>query len=80
MYRVDGALRGVIVPPGTHRVTFEYRPRHFLTGLVTSGVAMFACLLLIAAPASLLRRQRYQGEGATGLPGGGKREAQKAMR
>jgi hypothetical protein len=29
---VDHALRGVYVPPGTHKVTFEYRPASFTVG------------------------------------------------
>ncbi|HMB68091.1 MAG TPA: YfhO family protein, partial [bacterium] len=36
IHRVDHALRGVVVRPGDHRVTFEYRPASFRTGSTLS--------------------------------------------
>jgi uncharacterized membrane protein YfhO len=37
--RVDYALRGVVVPAGTHEVRFVYRPKSVLFGLIISLLA-----------------------------------------
>src|SRR5262249_25239225 len=39
VYRVDGGLRGVVVPEGDSIVQFEYRPVSFRLGLALSAVA-----------------------------------------
>jgi hypothetical protein len=46
--RADVIFRAVLLPEGTHRVEFLYRPRAFYTGLVLSGVgvALTAIVLL----------------------------------
>jgi uncharacterized membrane protein YfhO len=41
---VNYFFRGVRLPPGSHRVMFEYRPTSFLVLLVTSYIAMLAAL------------------------------------
>ncbi|HVS82610.1 MAG TPA: YfhO family protein [Pyrinomonadaceae bacterium] len=40
-YRVDYAIRGVVVPPGVHVVRFDYRPRSFYYGAVMSALSLF---------------------------------------
>ncbi|MDX2043630.1 MAG: DUF6044 family protein [Acidobacteriota bacterium] len=42
IYRTNYTLRGVVVPPGEHRIEFVYRPRSFRLGLwgLVSGVAV----------------------------------------
>ena len=44
--RADGFFRAVALSPGTHRVTFRYRPRSVLAGSVISGAAILTMLLL----------------------------------
>jgi hypothetical protein len=39
IYRIDGGLRGVMVPEGNSLVQFEYRPVSFRLGLALSAVA-----------------------------------------
>ncbi|MFN7954595.1 MAG: hypothetical protein U0610_22925 [bacterium] len=51
--RVDVALRGVVVPAGTHAVEFRYRPLAQWLGLATSAAA----LLVLGVLASLPRRR-----------------------
>jgi hypothetical protein len=46
IYEVDGGLRGVIVPQGESRVTFEYAPRSVMIGGLLSISAFSAVLLL----------------------------------
>jgi uncharacterized membrane protein YfhO len=44
---VDGALMGVVVPAGRHRVVLSYRPRSLLLGALvslTGGVALAASM------------------------------------
>jgi len=48
--RVNLAFRGVVVPPGRHRVEWLYRPPDVVAGLCISGAA-----LALAAGASLVR-------------------------
>jgi len=48
IYEVDLALRGVIVPTGTHQINFRYRPRSFILGIVlTFGGLLGATLITI---------------------------------
>jgi len=42
LYRVDYAIRGVMLPPGPHTVTFDYRPRRFYPGVVASVLSLLA--------------------------------------
>ncbi|MGD2161575.1 MAG: YfhO family protein [Anaerolineales bacterium] len=44
MVVVDGLLRGVQLEPGNHRVTFIYRPTHFLIG---TAVTLFTLLVAL---------------------------------
>jgi hypothetical protein len=45
LFQTDYVLRGLPVPPGTHRIRFEFRPRSFYRGAFVSA----ACLLLLGA-------------------------------
>lgn len=40
--RVDYLLRGVALPPGTHRVEFRYQPASFRAGWIVSLLALLA--------------------------------------
>lgn len=53
---VDGMFRGVLLPTGTHQLTFTYQPRSFFVGrwLTLLGVAIWGCLLGLSF---LVRRQ-----------------------
>jgi hypothetical protein len=55
--RVDYLLRGVVVPPGAHRVEFTYAPRSFRIGWV---VSLLATLAVLAAALVGLRRRRAE--------------------
>jgi len=62
IYRTNGILRGVTLPPGRHRVEFVYRPFSFTLGGCVSG----ATLLILAAACALsgaagYRRKRCSG-------------------
>ena len=48
--RVDGALRGVVVGPGGHRIEFRYQPGWPLLGLATVLFTLSVTGLLVAAP------------------------------
>src|SRR5205807_1500576 len=61
LYRTDYALRGVVVPAGTHVVEFVFRPRSFYCGVVVSGAAVLTLLAL-----GLLRRRRGSETAARG--------------
>jgi hypothetical protein len=52
--RVDDVLRGVIVPPGEHEVTFEFAPNSLRVGLLLS----LSGVLLLAALVVIIRRAR----------------------
>ena len=43
--RVNYDFRGVVVPEGTHRVTFLYRPKPLLIGIAISGGALLLLLI-----------------------------------
>ncbi len=47
IYEVDGGLRGVIVPQGESRVTFEYVPRSVIMGGLLSISAFSVVLMLL---------------------------------
>jgi hypothetical protein len=47
IYRVDGALRGVVVPDGYSVVQFEYRPQSFRLGLALSAIAFIGTVFTV---------------------------------
>jgi hypothetical protein len=48
IHEVDGAFRGVGVPLGTQRITFQYCPNSFYLGAAVSAVGWLSTLCLIA--------------------------------
>jgi hypothetical protein len=45
LYRADYAIRGVMLPPGQHTVSFDYNPRRFYFG---AGISVLSLLALAA--------------------------------
>ncbi len=70
---VDGALRGVAITPGDHRVTFSYRPLATYAGIVLAVVAAVLLGLWLGAGAWERRRRMPAAVGAAddgpGIPG-----------
>lgn len=48
--RVDGAIRGVIVPAGQHALEWRYRPVHLVPLLTLMGACALLSIALVAAP------------------------------
>jgi uncharacterized membrane protein YfhO len=46
--RTNRAMRGAIVPAGTHRLVYTYRPASMIIGMVISGLALLAWSTLIS--------------------------------
>ncbi|MGB9872691.1 MAG: YfhO family protein, partial [Anaerolineae bacterium] len=46
IYQTNAAFRGVIVPPGRHRVEMHFRPRSLIVGLGMAGAGGLGCLAL----------------------------------
>lgn len=42
LFRVDGMIRGVLVPHGAHEVVFEYSPRSFWLGVLLAAAGLAA--------------------------------------
>ena len=42
LYRADYAIRGVMLPPGLHTVSFDYSPRRFYAGATISALALLS--------------------------------------
>ena len=59
--RVHGAMMGVVVPAGRHRVVLEYRPRTLLVGALASLAGLVA--LVLWARAAFARRDRRRDVG-----------------
>ncbi len=52
IYRTNGALRGVVVPPGVHEISFAYRPAIIYALFAFSGSVLAAvCILLFRSRA-----------------------------
>jgi len=47
IYRVDGALRGVVVPRGESRVVLRYFPRSFWLGALLTVAAFLGTFLAV---------------------------------
>jgi len=54
--RVDYLLRGVVVPPGAHRVEFSYEPTSWRVGWIISSIALLG--LIVVALIGWRRRSR----------------------
>jgi len=56
IYRVNGSLRGIVLPPGNHHIIFQYLPRSFQTGIyifISSALILVTYSLLIIKKKSL---------------------------
>jgi hypothetical protein len=60
IHRVNYALRGVVVPAGTHRLTMRFDPPTFYRGILVSAASLAAILLTLAGSFVLGRRRRVQ--------------------
>jgi hypothetical protein len=62
--RVDGVLRGVVVPAGSHRVSWRYRTPGLARGVALSGIGVGALLAwaLVAVVAGRRRRTGSAGD------------------
>jgi len=49
IHEVDMAFRGVIVPAGTHQITFRYRPRSFIVGMAMTLAGLMGVALITIA-------------------------------
>jgi hypothetical protein len=47
IFRTNGVLRGVVIPPGEHTLTFSYGPRKIYASLVAGGMSIVLCMVLI---------------------------------
>ena len=56
--RVNYLLRGVLVPPGSHRVEFRYEPASWRIGWIVSVLAVLAVLAVALVAAARPRRRR----------------------
>ena len=56
LYRADYAIRGVMLPPGPHTVSFDYRPRSFYAGATISALTLIALGGLMLAGVMFRRR------------------------
>jgi len=46
IHEVDLAFRGVVVPAGSHRITFRYQPRSFMLGIVLTTAGLLGAALI----------------------------------
>jgi hypothetical protein len=60
IYEVDFAFRGVIVPAGSHQITFRYRPRSFIAGvaLTLSGLLGAALITIVGRKSTALAQKK----------------------
>ncbi len=47
IYRANGVMRSVVIPPGQHRVTMTYRPRDVGLGAGISGITLVGLLVAV---------------------------------
>lgn len=46
IYQVNGALRGIVIPPGENHVIFKYQPRSFFIGIIISFFSLTILFIL----------------------------------
>jgi len=61
IYLANDAFKAILVPPGTHRVRFVFRPWRVYVGMVVSGGTFIGCAGLLLA--GWMRARRSCGEG-----------------
>lgn len=47
IYKTNGLTRGVVVPPGRHKVIFKYAPVNFRASLLACGIAFGAAIFIL---------------------------------
>jgi len=64
VYRVNGAMRGILIPPGEHVVRMWYNPIIYIVGFCLSviGVLVAVCLL-VAGYKDMLTKRNYSQDG-----------------
>lgn len=62
IYKADGAFKGVMVPPGSHRVTFVFRPFLVFAGMAVSVLTLIG---VVATLVVLSRKPRSIGPAAS---------------
>jgi hypothetical protein len=55
IYRTDAVVRGVLVPGGSHRVEFRYRPRSIVVGLWS---VLLTCVVIVLMSGYSVRQHR----------------------
>jgi hypothetical protein len=58
LYKAYYNLRAIMVPEGSHTVTFSYRPSSFMIGATVTGTTLIGTTALMAVPLILRRRRR----------------------
>ncbi len=46
-FRVNYTLRGMVVPPGSHTIEFEFKPHAFYTGRIIAGISSALLIVLL---------------------------------
>jgi uncharacterized membrane protein YfhO len=69
IYEADGALRGVVVEAGLHRIDIRYRPISVYAGAFLTALGLLAAMVLIRA-ASLRPAVRRKSRQVGDLPHG----------
>jgi uncharacterized membrane protein YfhO len=47
IYEVNGAMRGVVVPPGLHTITFRYRPATVIWGAALTATGILGAMMIV---------------------------------
>jgi hypothetical protein len=55
--RMDYLLRGMVVPPGSHEIVFEFHPRAYYAGSTISRISSILLLLLLAGAIAMQFRK-----------------------
>ncbi|HEX7561061.1 MAG TPA: YfhO family protein, partial [Candidatus Humimicrobiaceae bacterium] len=55
VYRVNGMLKGILVPKGDHEIIFRYRPPYFV---ITGTISIATLVLILGAASFLFSRKR----------------------
>ena len=58
IYRTDGIFRGVLIPPGEHRLEMRFLPRSFRLGVGMAAMAAWALVVLSSLAIVLGSRSR----------------------
>lgn len=61
--KVNGVVRGIFLPTGTHEVTFQFRPTSLYLGLGLAGLAIVVATGIVAGSAYRRRAAEREGDG-----------------